>query len=392
MEEIVLKGRVLTPDGFIDGAVHLKDDRIEKVAPGDPGLARDLENRYIVPGYIDLHMHGVHHHLIDKGPEALAEICRILPEYGVTGFLPTVAPRREDEEAPFLNTLANAETTGTEILGFHLEGPFLKLSGSLTAYMAAKATVARAQALINAAKPHRAIFSVSPDLDGAMDIMPLVSANNTPVFMTHTHASVEQAEEAIKLGATHATHFYDVFPFPEVKEPGVRPSGIAEVVLADENISVDFILDGVHVEPIAVKMAMACKKNGKGKVCLITDSNVGAGMEPGRFIFGDNGEIEFAYKGAPARKTEDQTLAGSGLTMDQAVRNAISMLGVDLQEAVTMASLNPAKVIGEDHRKGKILSGYDADITILDNEFNVIQTWVGGKLCYSKQVKLENSI
>jgi N-acetylglucosamine-6-phosphate deacetylase len=158
-----------------------------------------------------------------------------------------------------------------------------------------------------------------------------------------------------------------------------------EAILADENVSVDFILDGVHVDPIAVKMAMACKSKGPGTVCLITDANVGAGLEPGRFVFGDSGEIEFAYKGSPARKTKDNTLAGSGLTMDQAVRNAIRFLNVDIGKAVQMASTHPAKVIGLDNRKGKIQAGYDADITVLNEELEVVQTWVSGQLRYKKE-------
>ena len=131
-----------------------------------------------------------------------------------------------------------------------------------------------------------------------------VAENDTPVFMTHTAANVNETLAAIAAGASHATHFYDVFPCPPVTEPGVRPCGIVEAVLADKNVSVDFILDGVHVDPIAVKMAMACKENGRGKVCLITDANVGAGLEPGKFTFGETGDIYFEYRGAPARAGE----------------------------------------------------------------------------------------
>jgi N-acetylglucosamine-6-phosphate deacetylase len=145
---------------------------------------------------------------------------------------------------------------------------------------------------------------------------------------------------------------------------------------------VDFILDGVHVDPVAVQMALACKSNGPGRVCLITDSNVGAGLEPGRFTFGNSGEIYFTSKGSPARLAKDDTLAGSGLTMDQALRNAVNLLGLDLSEAVKMVSAYPAEVIGAGDRKGKLKTGYDADFVILNQQLEVVQTWIGGKCCY----------
>jgi N-acetylglucosamine-6-phosphate deacetylase len=383
---VALRGRVMTPEGITDGVIAIENGRIKAFdKEGFSGMQTiDMGNAFIVPGFVDMHMHGIHQYLIDNGMNDLQQICRIIPQYGITSFLPTVAPRRESEEVAFLKSIAGIDSEGAHILGFHLEGPFLKLTGSLSANNVAQADPKRVKALKNAIAPYKAIFSISPDLDNITDIIPLMSADNTPVFMTHTAANVAQTQAAIALGARHATHFYDVFPCPPVSEPGVRPCGIVEAILADESVSVDFILDGVHVEPIAVKMAMVAKAKGPGTVCLITDSNVGAGLPPGRFEFGANGEIEFAYKGSPARKTTDNTLAGSGLTMDQAVRNAIDFLGVTLFEAVTMASLNPAKVIGADHCKGKLVPGYDADLVIMDEAYNVIQTWVGGEIRYSK--------
>jgi N-acetylglucosamine-6-phosphate deacetylase len=385
-QAFALKGRIMTPEGITSGAIVIENGTIKAFhAEGFSGMHTiDMGDAFIVPGFVDLHMHGIHQYLIDNGMSDLQEICRIIPQYGITSFLPTVAPRKEGEDAAFLKSIAGIDSKGANILGFHLEGPFLKLTGSLSANNVAKADPKRVKALINAIQPHKAVFSISPDLDNITDIIPLMTVDNTPVFMTHTAATVEQAQAAIALGARHATHFYDVFPCPPVTEPGVRPCGIVEAVLADERVSVDFILDGVHVAPIAVKMAMVAKAKGPGTVCLITDSNIGAGLHPGRFVFGDNGEIEFAYKGSPARKTIDNTLAGSGLTMDQAVRNAIEFLDTDLFTAVTMASLNPAKVIGADNRKGKIQPGYDADLVIMDEAHNVIQTWVAGEIRYSK--------
>ncbi|SDC46986.1 N-acetylglucosamine-6-phosphate deacetylase [Niabella drilacis] len=379
-----IRGNILTDTGFQKTAVWFENGKIRAVGEAFNAEEANMQlievgEAFVVPGFIDLHMHGIHQYLIDNGPADLKQIAQIILQYGITSFLPTVCPRREGEDISFLKTLAVVQSEGANILGFHLEGPFIKLTGSLVANTIAKADPARVKALIDAAKPYRSVFSISPDLDHVTDIIPLMAADNTPVFMTHTAANVEQTRAAIALGASHATHFYDVFPCPPVTEPGVRPCGIVEAILADEQISVDFILDGVHVDPIAVKMAMVCKANGPGRVCLITDSNIGAGLHAGRFVFGENGEVEIAYKGAPVRKTADNTLAGSGLTMDQAVRNAMQYLEIGLPEAVTMASANPARVLGVSDKKGKIEAGFDADMVVLDADYNVVQTWVSGE-------------
>lgn len=382
---MIFSGNIVMDDKIINGFLAVENGRIIEISQSKlRGESIDLGNSYIVPGFIDLHIHGVHYFLVDNGVDDLAEICRALPQYGVTGFLPTVAPRVKGEDAEFLTKLSRVETDGAEILGFHLEGPFLKITGSLTTDAIASAETPRVEALKEAAKPYKAVFSISPDVEGIETLIPLMAENNTPVFITHTAANVEQTQKAIGLGARHATHFYDVFPCPPVTEPGVRPCGAVEAILADERVSVDFILDGVHVDPVAVKMALTCKSNGQGHVCLITDANVGAGLEPGRFVFGNSGEIEFAYKGAPARLVKDNTLAGSGLTMDQALRNAMKWLNIDLPDAVKLLSTNPAKVLGIEHKKGSLAVGHDADFTVLDKDYNVLQTWIGGECKYKQ--------
>jgi N-acetylglucosamine-6-phosphate deacetylase len=388
MGNVSFKGKIIADGRIEDGFIRIENGIIVGIGKNQPESDYiDLGDSYIVPGFIDLHMHGIHRFLIDNGPDELSEICLILPMYGVTGFLPTVAPKKSGEDSAFLSQLSATKSYGAAILGFFLEGPFLKITGSLPSEAISNADMQRVNSLINAAKPYSAIFAISPDLEDIEKLIPVMAAGNTPVYITHTAATVEQTKIAIELGAKHATHFYDVFPCPQVKDPGVRPCGAVEAILADKRVSVDFILDGVHADPVAVKMALACKSQGPGSVCLITDSNVGAGLEPGRFVFGNSGEIEFAYKGAPARKTKDNTLAGSGLTMDQALRNAIKWLDISLPDAIKMVSTNPAKVIGVDNCKGKLQVGYDADLVILDQDLNIMQTWIGGEIVYqSKKV------
>lgn len=385
MSKLILKSNIVTENEILKAYLIVENSKISKITSEKPqGEIIDLGDSFIVPGFIDLHIHGVHRALVDNGELDLKEICRTLPQYGVTGFLPTVAPRPKGEDAEFLSKLSKTKTSGTEILGYHLEGPFLKLTGALGAGAITGADDERVHALIDAAKPYKAIFSISPDVEGIEKLIPIMAENGTPVFMTHTAANVEETQRAIELGVRHATHFYDVFPCPEVSEPGVRPCGAVEAILADERVSVDFILDGVHVDPIAVKMALVSKKSGPGKVCLVTDANVGAGLEPGQFSFGNLGDICFAYKGAPARSVKDNTLAGSGLTMEQALKNAVKWLNMDLVEASKLVSLHPAKVLGLEHKKGLLKEGYDADFVVLNAELDILQTWISGECFYRK--------
>ncbi|HXK61090.1 MAG TPA: amidohydrolase family protein [Acidobacteriota bacterium] len=368
-------------------SVLVEDGVIQTVAPREQLNDQVVEERidlggdFLAPGFIDLHIHGTGFYLVDDGPDALAGLCGLLPKYGVTGFLPTVAPRRPDEDAEFLASLANAEPDGARVLGFHLEGPFLTLTGALPREALGNADPRRVERLIEACRPYSAIFSVSPDFEGILELLPIMAAGGTPVFMTHTRASVQQTEAAIEAGVRHATHFYNVFPVPPEPEPGVRPCGAVEVVLADPRVSVDFILDGEHVAPVACRMALACK--GIDGVALITDANVGAGLPPQRRPYRFAGyDVTFAYQGGPARMGDDGpipgALAGSGLTMDAALRNAIRMLGLDLWQGVAMLSATPARILGLGDRKGRIAPGFDADLVQLDADLRVKQTWIGG--------------
>ena len=341
----------------------------------------DAHGGFLSPGFIDLHIHGLHELIIDKGPDHLISICNLLPRYGVTGFLPTVCPLPKGKDAEFLSKLSRVESDGAQILGFHLEGPFLAITGALPPEALGNADLDRVKNLINAAKPYKAVFSISPEFDGIAELIPTMAEGNSPVFITHTKANVKQTVDAINAGASHATHFYDVFYPPAETERGVRPCGSVEAIMAAKNVSVDFILDGVHVEPIAVKMALECK--GNDKVCLITDANIGADLGKGRYKFG-NDEIEVECQGAPARKVRTGGLAGSGLTLDRAVRNAVKMLGADIPQAVRMASANPAQVLRL-RNKGRIEEGFDADLILLDKDLNVIQTWVKGICCFNHQ-------
>lgn len=393
MNRVLIRNcNVVLPDRIVaDSGVLIVSGRIAAIAEAYAQKASVADEivedtgGYLCPGFVDLHAHGIAGLSFDAGVEQFGAIRRLLPAFGVTGVLPTFIPKAKGADAEYIAKLASVVGDGAEILGFHFEGPFISLPGAVPQEYLRDADAERARNLKHAASPYKAIFSVSPEFSRILDLIPMMSAGGTPVFMTHTQASVDQTLAAIEAGVTHATHFYNVFPHPPEKEPGVRPCGAAEVILQHSGVTVDFILDGEHVDPIAVKLGMRCK--GADGVSLATDSNIGAGLPPGTvFNFGSY-KIVHRYMGGPARICSagalSGALAGSGLTMDQAVRNAVKLLGVDLMTAVRMASTNPTRVVGFSHSKGRIEKGYDADLVLLDDELKVRRTWVGGKLLFS---------
>ncbi|MFH1025012.1 MAG: amidohydrolase family protein [Planctomycetota bacterium] len=344
----------------------------------------DAAGGYVVPGFIDLHMHGAYEQAFDSGRDDLLALCRRMPAHGVTGFLPTLSPVPGTEGLNLLEDLAGAVSAGTQVLGFHFEGPYISLSGALPPSRLGAPGEGWMRAVIDAIRPRLPVFSVSPEYPEAPGLVRAMTENGALAFITHTAASFRQTKEVIAAGARHATHFYNVFPQPEAPEPGVRACGAVEAIMAAPEVSVDFILDGEHVDPAAVEMALTCK--GAERVCLITDSMIGTGLPPGRFRAMGGDAIERACEGAPTRFAHDSRLPGalygSGLTMDQALRNAVRWLGLDLCSAVRLMSYNPARVLGLEKRKGLVAEGFDADLVLLDKDLRVKMTWIGGRCCW----------
>jgi N-acetylglucosamine-6-phosphate deacetylase len=390
MERLVIEhADVIRGDRILaDYTVICEESLIVGVMPSDTapaagGIKVDARGQYLAPGYIDLHTHGYGGKLVDHGREDLDAICRELPSHGVTGFLPTVCPVTGDEDA-LLEDLAKIQSKGTIPLGFFLEGHFLALTGAIK-NMKSDHTPQRVERIRKALGSHNAVFGISPEIPGIASLLPLMTEGGLPAFITHTKASYEETERAIDAGARHATHFYDVFHYIGDKEGGVRGVGTVEAVMSRPEVSVDFILDGEHVHPGAVKMALACK--GLDKVCLITDANLNAGCKPGVYSGIGGTEIIMEYSGGPAREysgpgMKPGGLAGSGLTMDLAVKNAVALLGLPLENAVALASANPAKILGLERSLGKIEKGYMANFSFLDRDYSVTACYIAGKKCF----------
>lgn len=372
-------GALLVEQGRIAGWHTNADSLRSACAPLVPPIL-DGQGSLLTPGLIDVHTHGIGLALYEKGEAALRAADGILGSFGVTTVMPTLVPRADaaglDAIAQASGALAAAQDV--DMPGLHLEGPFVALGGAACATVAGD--LGLLEELLFAAQGRTRIMSISPDTPKIIPVIERLREHGIKPFITHTRASVDQTVAAIDAGATHATHFYDVFPLPPETDPGVRPAGVVEVMLADRRTTVDFIADGVHVHPMAIRAAVAAK--GWGGVLLITDSNIGAGLPPGVH------ETPWGYPvrvrpGDGARHAEKGFLAGSALTMNTGMANLLRWL--DLPTACTwaMGTLNPARLLGLADR-GHLQNGARADLVLWDDDLQPRRTWLAGRCVYER--------
>jgi len=372
---IVLPGeRILTED------VLIEDGTISAIGSGFPSSPSPTdfihaEGAYLTPGLIDLHTHGIERFIYELGVEELDQACQCLAGYGVTTVLPTTVPQANDEYMARLQEVAAAlpAIRGVSIPGLHLEGPFLALPGSAAATIPGDLVLLKE--LLALCPNQVAAMSISPDTENILPVIEYLRECGIAVFLTHTRASVEQTEAAIAAGARHATHFYDVFYAPDETDPGVRPVGVVEAVLADPRVSVDFICDGIHVHPAAIRAAIAAK--GCSGVSLITDSNVGAGLPPGVYDTPNGFRVRTREGDAP-RDEISGGLAGSALTMNRGMENLLRWLDLPPAEVWAMGTRNPARVVGLMDR-GTLTVGARADLVLWGTDFRPVRTWLAGR-------------
>ena len=320
------------------------------------------------------------HSLYESGPEGLRAAARELGRFGVTTVLPTIVPQIRDGWLENIAAIAAAISSVREVSipGLHLEGPFMAVGGAACPTL--PGDLGLLDRILAACDGRLAAMSVSPDAPNILPVIRRLREKGVPVFLTHTRANVAETEAALDAGATHATHFYDVFYAPAETDPGVRPVGAVEAILADPRASVDFIADGVHVHPTAIRAAVAAKT--WAGVVLITDSNIGAGLPPGVYDTPWGYPIRVAPDTA-ARHATKGFLCGSSLTMDRGMENLLRWLALPPAQVWAMGTLNPARVIGLAH-KGRLAPGADADLVLWDNDLRPSKTWAGGQLTYEK--------
>jgi N-acetylglucosamine-6-phosphate deacetylase len=329
-----------------------------------------------IPGFIDIHVHGAGGRDVMEGSgEALQTMSRKLAEFGTTSFLATTVTAATDDTcraaegvARYVAKQHEADPVGAEVLGIHFEGPFLSKErrGVHPPELLQLPSAPVLERLLKASAGNARILTIAPELFGAAPCIDAAKKAGLVVSMGHTDATYEQARAAIARGTRHATHVYNAMrPFTH------RDPGVIGAVLTSPEVSAELIADGIHVDEVAMKILLQAK--GPGRVILISDGISATGMPDGKYMLGG---MEVTVTQGVCRNAEGK-LAGSTLTLDRALRNIVA-LGVPFAEAVRMLTLNPAKLLGIEFKKGALRTGADADIVLLDETLHVRQVWTRG--------------
>jgi N-acetylglucosamine-6-phosphate deacetylase len=368
----------------------IEGDRIVDVVSGSKtagGTAQhyDLAGHFIVPGFIDVHVHGVDGtdvlDAVRDSPDALTKIAAGLPKYGVTAFCPTTVAcsvavlERTLESVRQLRGQPAAH--GAQVIGAHLESNFVnpEYKGAQPAdnlYRPSSEEAAPILREIARSRQSVSIVTLAPELDGAMNVIRSLAAAGIRVSLGHSGASFEIAEEAVDAGARHATHLFNRMPPLHHRDPG-----LAGAVLTRQEVAAEIVCDGVHVHSRMIQVAIAAK--GPDRIMAITDGTAASGLGEGGVA--SLGGRRICVRGGAAY-LDDGTLAGSAATMDLVFRFLVQQVGLPLSAASRLCSTTPAAALALQDR-GAIVKGGIADLVVLDRELTVKQTYVSGRLAYS---------
>jgi N-acetylglucosamine-6-phosphate deacetylase len=374
---LVLKdGEIYTPEEVIKGNILIEEGKIKEIGDFTPPTGAeliDLEGKIVAPGFIDVHTHGLGGYDAMDGRSAIEEISALLPRYGVVGFLPTGVASSHQALLNFLRDVKEAKRRGAKILGAHLESPYISMEkrGAQPPEAIRPVNMREIEELIEAGVK---MVTIAPEVEGALEAIKRLKDAGVIVSLGHSNASWEEALKGINAGISKATHTFNAMPSLHHRNPGC-----VGLTLVDERVACEVIADFIHLHPIIVKLVIKAK--GKDKVILITDSASYAGLPDGEYKWMD-GRIVVKKEGRISFKDAPDVLAGSTLTLDQAVRNVAS-LGFPLKDVIQMASLNPAREAGLEGM-GRIEVGASADLVVLDSSLQVQITIINGEICYKK--------
>ena len=359
---------------FVEGRKIVEiASRSSKAAPANT-LLTDYGAAVLVPGFFDIHIHGGGgHDVMEPDASALLPIQNTLAKHGVTSYLPTTVTAPMEATLASLDRLATAiekfeggGTVGAQPLGIHLEGPFLShvRRGVHPQSNLLSPTVKTFNQLWEASRGHIRIMTIAPELDGAPEVIAEATKRGVRVSMGHSDANLTEARAGFTAGARHITHVFNAMRPLEHRDPGILGEA-----LTNSQVTVEVIADGIHLDPVIVQLVFQTK--GLDGVVLITDATAGTDMPDGRYRLGT---FEFEVK--DGRCLSNGKLAGSILTMDRAVRNAMQFAGLDLEQALRAATLNPAKVAGMD--RGVLKAGALANFLVMNRSGEIQKTILRG--------------
>jgi N-acetylglucosamine-6-phosphate deacetylase len=375
----VLTGaRVVTPTGVVaDGEVRIAGGRIASVGPApasvmpDPAPAQDeridLADCWLVPGFLDVHMHGGGGHDVTRSAADLAAAVQFHRNHGTTRTLVSLMAQPVDQLCEQLGWIADLTTAGV-VVGAHLEGPFLSVArcGAQRPENLLLPDPVVLRKLLEAGQGSVRTMTMAPELPGAHGLIADLVEGGVIAAVGHSDASYEQAAGAFASGATLATHLFNAMGSFEHRAPG--PS----VAALDAGVFVEMINDGVHVHDALTRLVARAAPES---LIFITDAISAAGIGDGEYTLGDQ---TVRVSEGKAWSAEDR-LAGSTLTMDEAVRRAVDQVGLSIEQAVAAASTTPARLLGLHDECGAIRAGLAADLVVLDADLRLHRVMVGGE-------------
>lgn len=383
MERVIFSGMAILNEGnwLRDHAVVTQSGIIQAIIPTEMMLhhfpAKHLHfaaDHYLVPGFIDLHIHGAEAaDVMDASEEAFVTIAKALAAEGVTGFLATTmtAPRSQIEAVLNLIPKAKQNKDGAAILGVHLEGPFIAKMGaqnSMHQLMPDPALIRSWQLLSG---NNIKIVTLAPELTEALAFIQTLKHLNIIAAIGHTDATYMQTCAALSAGASYATHLFNAMRGISQREPGATTA-----LLLAEKIATELIVDGIHLHAAIVELCLRMK--GKESLLLVSDAMRAKCLGEGQFELGGQ-QVHVAQGRATLA---DGTLAGTILTIPQAIQNMIAFTHCTLADAVQMASENPARILQLETKKGCISKDKDADLVVLDANYNVKLTMREGNVIF----------
>jgi len=389
MQSVITADRLYTPLEQIERPLILVEDGViaeisslqARQAPTGSRMV-DLGDVILVPGFIDIHIHGgAGHDVMEGDPKALPAVEQLLRSHGVTSYFPTTVTAPVDLTLAALERLADAieaagrgESKSSDLrarpLGIHLEGPFIShvRRGVHPPASLLPPTLDMFERFWEASRGHIRIMTIAPELEGARAVIAEATRRGVCVSMGHSDADLQATQAGVAAGARHATHTFNAMRPLDHRQPGILGE-----VLMDQRLSAEIIADGVHVDPLIVHLFLRAK--GADAAVLVTDATAATGMPNGRYRLGS---LEVDVK--DGKCLSDGKLAGSVLTMDKAVQNVMKFANLDLQQAVRLATLNPARTVGLPSNLGSLVPGASADMVALSPGGEVRTTIVRGQV------------
>lgn len=375
LKDRVIEGDILTADGIIRDIINKKS--LVKAETLEVENSIDLDGKYVVPGFIDVHIHGSNGaDAMDGTVEALKTISSYIATKGTTKFLATTLTSSKEELINVLKIAADLqdkEIDGATIFGVHMEGPYfdIEYKGAQNEKYMKPATEKEIKDYLDVKPGLVKMMSLSPHTEQSIETVKFLKENGVIVSVGHSAAKFNDVMKAVDAGLSHSTHTFNGMRGINHREPGV-----AGAVLISDKINAEVIFDKIHIHPEIVRLMIKAK--GTDKVVCITDAMAATGLPNGDYKLG---ELDVYVKDGEARLKSNDSLAGSVLTMDKAFKHVIE-LGYPIYEAVKLTSTNAAIEFGLN--AGAIEVGKEADFTVLDDSYNVDMTIVNGNIKYQR--------